>query len=126
MRRPRSPWANPVQEDAGIAEVEIGFAQPSLPQRGQPRPGQLEVPDAEAAGVLARGFAEAGAEQAPRRGRRLAVGDEVDFVHEPVEAFDGEDLQVISTHLQDAAVKPVDMAFRPREKRFALVVDRDA
>jgi Protein of unknown function (DUF2948) len=39
-------------------------------------------------------------------------------------AFDGEDLEVISTHLQDAAVKPVDMAFLPREKRFALVVDR--
>lgn len=39
-------------------------------------------------------------------------------------AFDGEDLEVISTHLQDAAVKPVDMAFLPREKRFALVADR--
>jgi Protein of unknown function (DUF2948) len=39
-------------------------------------------------------------------------------------AFDGEDLEVISAHLQDAAVKPADMAFLPREKRFALVVDR--
>jgi hypothetical protein len=39
-------------------------------------------------------------------------------------AFDGEDLEVISTHLQDAAVKPADMAWLPREKRFALVVDR--
>ncbi len=39
-------------------------------------------------------------------------------------AFDGEDLEVISTHLQDAVVKPADMAWLPREKRFALVVDR--
>jgi hypothetical protein len=39
-------------------------------------------------------------------------------------AFDGEDLEVISTHLQDAAVQPADMAWLPREKRFALVVDR--
>jgi hypothetical protein len=39
-------------------------------------------------------------------------------------AFDGEDLAVISTHLQDAAVRPANMAWLPREKRFALVVDR--
>jgi len=39
-------------------------------------------------------------------------------------AFDGEDLAVISTHLQDAAVQPSDMAWLPHEKRFALVVAR--
>ncbi|MDQ0392616.1 DUF2948 family protein [Labrys monachus] len=39
-------------------------------------------------------------------------------------AFDEEDLAVISTHLQDAAVLPADMAWLPAEKRFALVVDR--
>jgi hypothetical protein len=39
-------------------------------------------------------------------------------------AFDKEDLAVISTHLQDAEVKPSDVAYLPREKRFALVLDR--
>lgn len=39
-------------------------------------------------------------------------------------ALDGEDLEVISTHLQDAVVKPADMVWLPREKRFVLVVDR--
>jgi hypothetical protein len=39
-------------------------------------------------------------------------------------AFDEEDLAVISTHLQDAEVKPADVAYLPREKRFALVMDR--
>lgn len=39
-------------------------------------------------------------------------------------AFDGEDLEVISTHLQDAAVAPAEIAFLPHEKRFALVMDR--
>jgi len=39
-------------------------------------------------------------------------------------AFDGEDLEVISTHLQDAAVAPAEIAWLPREKRFALVMDR--
>lgn len=39
-------------------------------------------------------------------------------------AFDEEDLAVISTHLQDAAILPADMAWLPAEKRFALVADR--
>ena len=39
-------------------------------------------------------------------------------------AFDKEDLAVISTHLQDAEVKPSDVVFLPREMRFALVLDR--
>jgi hypothetical protein len=39
-------------------------------------------------------------------------------------AFDEDDLAVISTHLQDAAARPADMIFLPRERRFALVVDR--
>ena len=39
-------------------------------------------------------------------------------------AFDAEDLHVVSAHLQDAVVRVGDMAFRPREKRFAAIVSR--
>ena len=39
-------------------------------------------------------------------------------------AFDEDDLAVISTHLQDAQVRPSEIAFLPHERRFALVVDR--
>ena len=39
-------------------------------------------------------------------------------------ALDAEDLAVISAHLQDAVMKVGDLAFLPREKRFAAVVNR--
>jgi hypothetical protein len=39
-------------------------------------------------------------------------------------AFDSEDLAVISAHLQDATLKAEDMAFLPRQKRFAAVATR--
>jgi hypothetical protein len=39
-------------------------------------------------------------------------------------ALDAEDLAVISAHLQDAVLKVADMAFLPREKRFAAVTNR--
>lgn len=39
-------------------------------------------------------------------------------------AFDGEDLAVISAHLQDALVRMSEMAFIPVLGRFALVADR--
>jgi len=39
-------------------------------------------------------------------------------------ALDVDDLGVLSAHLQDAAVKVGDMAFLPRERRFALVANR--
>jgi DUF2948 family protein len=39
-------------------------------------------------------------------------------------AFDEDDLAVMSTHLQDAEVKPADIAWLPRERRFVMVVDR--
>ncbi len=39
-------------------------------------------------------------------------------------ALDEEDLAVISAHLQDAAVKMEDIAFLPKDKRFALCVRR--
>src|SRR6185312_3412577 len=63
MRRPRSAWADAIQEDAGIAEIQIGLTQRSQAQRRQARAGQLEMADVEAAGVLARGFAETQPEQ---------------------------------------------------------------
>jgi hypothetical protein len=39
-------------------------------------------------------------------------------------ALDAEDLAVVSAHLQDSSAKVADMAFLPREKRFAMLVDR--
>lgn len=39
-------------------------------------------------------------------------------------ALDAEDLAVLSAHLQDAVVRVGDMAYLPREKRFAAVLNR--
>ena len=39
-------------------------------------------------------------------------------------ALDEEDLAVISTHLQDAVVRVGDLAFVPKERRFALCARR--
>ena len=39
-------------------------------------------------------------------------------------AFDAEDLQVLSSLLQDAVFPASEMAWRPRERRFALLLNR--
>lgn len=39
-------------------------------------------------------------------------------------ALDADDLKVISAHLQDAVLKVADMAFVPRERRFAAILNR--
>jgi len=39
-------------------------------------------------------------------------------------ALDADDLAVISAHLQDAVLKIGDLAFLPREKKFAAVANR--
>ncbi|WP_026363201.1 DUF2948 family protein [Methylopila sp. M107] len=39
-------------------------------------------------------------------------------------ALDTEDLEILSAHLQDFVVKVADLAFLPREKRFAFVGNR--
>lgn len=39
-------------------------------------------------------------------------------------AFDQEDLNVVSAHLQDAVVRVGEMTYLPREKRFAGVFNR--
>jgi hypothetical protein len=39
-------------------------------------------------------------------------------------ALDAEDLQVMSTHLQDAVLRVADIAYVPSEKRFAMVANR--
>lgn len=39
-------------------------------------------------------------------------------------AFDGEDLAVISAHLQDAVVRVGDLAYVPERSRFAMVARR--
>lgn len=39
-------------------------------------------------------------------------------------AFDADDLAILSAHLQDAVLKPADIAWLPSEKRFALAARR--
>lgn len=39
-------------------------------------------------------------------------------------ALDGEDLAVLSVHLQDAVVAVGDMTFLPKERRFVLLANR--
>jgi hypothetical protein len=39
-------------------------------------------------------------------------------------ALDREDVEIISTHLQDAVLKIADIRWRPGEKRLVLVVNR--
>jgi len=39
-------------------------------------------------------------------------------------AFDADDLAVISTHLQDSEILAAEMAYLPRQRRFALIADR--
>jgi len=39
-------------------------------------------------------------------------------------AFDEDDLAVVSAHVQDAVLKVGDMAFLPKERRFAAVINR--
>lgn len=39
-------------------------------------------------------------------------------------ALDHDDLQIISAHLQDAVVKVGEMTYLPRQKRFAMIVNR--
>jgi DUF2948 family protein len=45
---------------------------------------------------------------------------------EPVKfiALDKDDLDVVSTHLQDALVKVADILWRPKEKRVIVALDR--
>src|SRR6202795_4048091 len=39
-------------------------------------------------------------------------------------ALDEEDLAIVSTHLQDAAVRVADVLWRPQEKRLVVGLDR--
>jgi hypothetical protein len=39
-------------------------------------------------------------------------------------ALDSEDLEIVSAHLQDAVARTGDIAWLPREKRFAMVLNR--
>ena len=45
--------------------------------------------------------------------------DQLKFV-----VLDGEDLAVVSAHLQDAVVKVSDVLYRPQEKRFVVALNR--
>ncbi|HWE78497.1 MAG TPA: DUF2948 family protein [Pseudolabrys sp.] len=45
--------------------------------------------------------------------------DELKFV-----ALDGEDLAVVSAHLQDAVLKVSDVLYRPQEKRLVIALNR--
>jgi hypothetical protein len=39
-------------------------------------------------------------------------------------ALDNDDLKVFSAHLQDAVIRTEDIAFLPKERRFAIVMNR--
>lgn len=39
-------------------------------------------------------------------------------------ALDTEDLSVLSAHLQDAVLRVADMAYLPKERRFAVILNR--
>ena len=39
-------------------------------------------------------------------------------------ALDKDDLEVVSTHLQDAVVKVADICWRPQEKRLVVALNR--
>lgn len=39
-------------------------------------------------------------------------------------ALDDEDLRIISAHLQDAVLRVGDMAFRPNERQFLVILNR--
>lgn len=41
-------------------------------------------------------------------------------------ALDGEDLQIVSAHVQDAVMKVRDLKYTPREKRFVAAMNRYA
>ncbi len=41
-----------------------------------------------------------------------------------LQALEGEDLHLLSAHLQDALVRVGDLAYLPKEKRFALIASR--
>jgi hypothetical protein len=58
---------------------------------------------------------------APLRIFRLATMDRLKLM-----ALDAEDLAVISAQVQDAVTKPDAIDYRPREKRFTLVINRFA
>ena len=47
-----------------------------------------------------------------------------DLEHLKLVALDTDDLAVISAHLQDSVLKVADMAWLPRQNRFALVANR--
>jgi hypothetical protein len=41
-------------------------------------------------------------------------------------ALDEEDLAILSAHAQDSVLKVADLAFRPKERRFAIAMNRFA
>ncbi|MDB5590832.1 DUF2948 family protein [Enterovirga sp.] len=47
-----------------------------------------------------------------------------DVEHLKLVALDQDDLAIISAHLQDAVVRPRDLAYLPEDRRFALVARR--
>lgn len=56
--------------------------------------------------------------------REWALPDTEKMTQLKLIAFDQDDLNVVSAHLQDAIVRVGDMALLPREKRFAAILSR--
>src|SRR5664279_341148 len=55
-------------------------------------------------------------------GTKTAMGQTLDQLKFVV--LDEEDLEVVSTHLQDAVVKVSDVLWRPRESRLVIALNR--
>lgn len=60
----------------------------------------------------------------PERPQDEAGGGSTHMLELKLIALDAEDLAVISAHLQDAVLRVADMAYLPRERRLAMVLNR--
>lgn len=85
------------------------------------RDGGRKCPDAKEFGAKKSGAAKPDAVKpdAVKKVQSIATMPDLKLI-----AFDHDDLAVVSTHLQDAVLRVADMAFLPREQRFAAVVNR--
>ena len=54
----------------------------------------------------------------------MVPSNTADTPHLRLHALDAEDLALISAHLQDALLRVGDLAYLPKERRFALIASR--
>ena len=84
----------------------------------EPKPSSRRAPDASTAGAK-----PSPAESAPVKSQRPG-GTERGADALRLVALDADDLTVMSAHLQDAVCRVRDIAFVPKERRFAILLNR--